>query len=336
MINQIDPLNQFTWWSSLKHGGLLIAPARLAHYFSTQKPELSSYWAGRLRSAVQAQQDAEKLGAQAALLDTVLEGILQLPAPESGADIPRFLQELWQTLTDELHLIVPATLTGFRDRPLPGTTNVRQIDADLLRLRASSGIWRCQACRRAHSRPTPRLTCLAWRCTGTLALETEDPDNYDLIMLDGRFDMIRPREHSAQIPGADREELERVFKGDGDRVNTLVCTPTLELGVDIGALDSVLMRNVPPLPSNYWQRAGRAGRRHRMAVILTYARAHSHDRPYFNDPLKLLSGEIAPPSFNLRNDVMVRKHVHAIVLTGLHRLSRPNSEIGNADQIEAG
>ena len=56
MINQIDPLNQFTWWSSLKHGGLLIAPARLAHYFSTDKPRLSSYWAGRLRSAVQAQQ----------------------------------------------------------------------------------------------------------------------------------------------------------------------------------------------------------------------------------------------------------------------------------------
>src|ERR1019366_10711448 len=45
MINQIDPLNQFTWWSSLKHGGLLIAPARLAHYFSTEKPELSAYWA---------------------------------------------------------------------------------------------------------------------------------------------------------------------------------------------------------------------------------------------------------------------------------------------------
>jgi ATP-dependent helicase YprA (DUF1998 family) len=110
-------------------------------------------------------------------------------------------------------------------------------------------------------------------------------------MLDGRFDMIRPREHSAQIPAVDREELERAFKGDVDRVNTLVCTPTLELGVDIGALDSVLMRNVPPLPSNYWQRAGRAGRRHRMALILTYARAHSHDRPYFNDPLKLLQGK---------------------------------------------
>ena len=75
-------LSQFTWWSSLKHGGLLISPARLAHHFSAQTPELSFYWADRLRSAVQAQQDTEKLGAQAALLDTVLEGILQLPALE--------------------------------------------------------------------------------------------------------------------------------------------------------------------------------------------------------------------------------------------------------------
>lgn len=82
MSNPIDPLNQFSWWSSLKHGGLLIAPSRLAHHFSAQKPEISFYWAGRLRSAVQVQQDAEKMGAQAALLDTVLEGVLQLPALE--------------------------------------------------------------------------------------------------------------------------------------------------------------------------------------------------------------------------------------------------------------
>lgn len=82
MTNHVDPLSQFTWWSSLKHGGLLISPARLAHHFSAQSPELSFYWADRLRSAVQAQQNSEKQGAQAALLDTVLEGILQLPALE--------------------------------------------------------------------------------------------------------------------------------------------------------------------------------------------------------------------------------------------------------------
>ena len=106
--------------------------------------------------------------------------------------------------------------------PLPGTTNSRQIDADQLRICSRKSIWRCQTCRRAHSRATPLMTCLGWRCTGTLLLEIEDPDNYDLMVLDGRFDMIRPREHSPQIPAADGEELKRTFKGDGNRVNTLV------------------------------------------------------------------------------------------------------------------
>ena len=75
-------------------------------------------------------------------------------------------------MTDELHLIVPEPLTGFRDRPLPGTTNVRQIDADLLRLRASTVSGVVSPVVAPTRAPTPRLTCLAWRCTGTLELET--------------------------------------------------------------------------------------------------------------------------------------------------------------------
>lgn len=138
--------------------------------------------------------------------------------------------------------------------------------------------------------------------------------------------MLRPEEHTAMVPHDERERLENLFKGDSEAINTFVCTPTLELGVDIGQLDAVLMRNVPPLPANYWQRAGRAGRRHRMAVDLTYCRPVSHDRAYFAEPLKLLSGRIDPPAFNLRNELMVAKHVHATVITRLHQYVRDESK----------
>lgn len=249
-------------------------------------------------------------------------------------DVDAFFAELWHLLSEDLKLLAPVTLTGSRNNALPRCAGVRQIDADKLRLTSHRGVFRCDTCRRPHVRVTPHRVCPSWRCNGTLIAEEENSEDYDLMVLDQGFAMPRPREHSAQIPQEDRELLERTFKGDHEQVNTLVCTPTLELGVDIGALDAVLMRNVPPLPANYWQRAGRAGRRHRMAVNITYARPVSHDRAYFAQPLKLLEGLICPPRFNLRNELMVRKHVHAVVLTVLFRLARPGSALGETDRQE--
>jgi Helicase conserved C-terminal domain/DEAD/DEAH box helicase len=247
--------------------------------------------------------------------------------------VSEFLEELWQLLTEKLALLVPVTLTGRRDRALAGCAGVYQIDADKLRLTPQTGMYRCQVCRRVHLRPTPKMACMAWRCSGTIEEKTENPDDYDLMVLDQQFSMLRPREHSAQVPARDREVLETMFKGKNEQVNTLVCTPTLEMGVNIGSLDAVLMRNVPPLPANYWQRAGRAGRQHRMAVNLTYARQASHDRAYFQDPLKLLMGEITPPRFNLRNNLMIEKHVHATILTVLHQLKR-SQDLAQSDREE--
>lgn len=248
--------------------------------------------------------------------------------------VEAFVEALWDGLTGDLRLLAPVTLRGYRGRPLPRCAGTYQIDGDKLLLGPGRGMWRCRTCRRMQTRPVPFDRCLAWRCDGVLEFVEEDPDNYDLTLLDGQVQMVRPREHSAQVPAQEREILERAFKGEGELVNTLVCTPTLELGVDIGALDTVLMRNVPPLPSNYWQRAGRAGRRHRMAVNLTYARASSHDRIYFAQPLRMLEGRIEPPSFNLRNELMVRKHVHAAMLSRLHQLARSTGGLSQADREE--
>ena len=198
-------------------------------------------------------------------------------------------------------------------------TNVKQLD-----LMNHKGVWRCRSCRRRTTRRTPVQKCTAWRCDGQLEFLEEDPDNYDLQLLDQAYSMLRPEEHTAMVPQDERERLENLFKGTSEAINCFVCTPTLEMGVDIGSLDAILMRNVPPLPANYWQRAGRAGRRHRMAVDLTYCRPVSHDRAYFSEPLKLLTGRIDPPAFNLRNPLMVSKHVHATVVTRLHQFVRDN------------
>jgi ATP-dependent helicase YprA (DUF1998 family)/SOS-response transcriptional repressor LexA len=252
-----------------------------------------------------------------------------------GEDLEDFIKELWAFLTGEgLKLLVPQTLMGSYGNALPDCHGTYQLDADKLMLNSSRGVYRCTTCRRRNARRPPLDKCMAWRCDGRVEFVAEDPDSYDLQLLDQDYDLLRPREHTAMVPHREREEIEELFKGDSDALNTLVCTQTLELGVDIGALDAVLMRNVPPLAANYWQRAGRAGRRHRMAVNLTYCRNVSHDRAYFADPLKMLGGSIDPPAFNMANELMVAKHVHAQVLTVLHQLAREKSGLTEPDREE--
>ena len=122
-----------------------------------------------------------------------------------------------------------------------------QVNADRLRLQQNHGVWRCKNCRRNSTRRNRQL-CLAWRCSGALEFVKEDKDNYNLQLLDENYSMLRPEEHTAMVPHKERERLENLFKGDSDAVNAFVCTPTLELGVDIGQLDAVLMRNVLRFP----------------------------------------------------------------------------------------
>ena len=246
--------------------------------------------------------------------------------------VPELLESLFEFLV-ERKLLTPVRLKGARGRALPNVSEVYQVNADLLRLNPNRGVWRCRSCRRTTTRRLPQDCCPAWRCSGILEFVPEPPDNYDLQLLDQAYSMLRPEEHTAMVPVEERERLENLFKGESEAVNCFVCTPTLELGIDIGRLDAVLMRNVPPLPANYWQRAGRAGQRHRMAVDITYCRPVSHDRAYFTEPTKLLAGRIDPPAFNLRNNVMVAKHVHATIITRLHEYARDTTRTENERDV---
>jgi ATP-dependent helicase YprA (DUF1998 family)/very-short-patch-repair endonuclease len=121
------------------------------------------------------------------------------------------------------------------------------------------------------------------------------------------------REHTAQVPSAEREKREGDFR-DG-RLKILYCSPTMELGVDISDLNVVNMRNVPPTPANYAQRSGRAGRSGQPALVYTYcSTGSSHDQYFFKRPERMVSGRVATPRLDLANEDLIRSHIHALWL----------------------
>ena len=132
---------------------------------------------------------------------------------------------------------------------------------------------------------------------------------------------VLAEEHSGQLSGDQRKRNERAFQDDADPLNVLVCTPTMELGIDIGELSAVYLRNVPPSPANYAQRSGRAGRQGQAALVATFCGASGrrgpHDRYFFEQPEGMISGQIAPPRFLLDNQALIRAHLHSLVLQHL-------------------
>jgi len=234
--------------------------------------------------------------------------------PES-LDVEAAAAELWRLLTVHSGLLRKVTLRSQRGRPLQRDN--WQVDASRVVVTTADSRQRCVVCQRVTARAAPGNACTRHHCRGRTVEEKPDEENYDVWLMRQPFVMVAAEEHTAQVPGEVRIRIEHEFKSKRGRTNCLVATPTLELGVDIGALDMALMRNVPPRPANYWQRAGRAGREERMAVVFTYCRRSPHDRYFFEDPLRLLGGAVEAPAFNLCNPLMVAKHIRSAVLSEL-------------------
>lgn len=162
-----------------------------------------------------------------------------------------------------------------------------------------------------------RGVCPTYRCLGTLhpcrPAEAFKDNHYRQLYLETKPIPMRIEEHTAQLKGEEAAEIQEKFvKG---KVNVLSCSTTFELGVDVGELEAVFLRNVPPHPANYIQRAGRAGRRTgSTAFVLTFAQRRSHDLGYYQHPEEMVSGLIRPPYFELLNDKIIRRHLHAVAL----------------------
>jgi ATP-dependent helicase YprA (DUF1998 family) len=137
-------------------------------------------------------------------------------------------------------------------------------------------------------------------------------------------------EHTAQLTTDYASNVQQKFiRGD---INILSCSTTFELGVDIGELEAIFLRNVPPEPSNYIQRAGRAGRRlDTIGFILTFAQLRSHDLTYFKEPEKMVEGRIKPPVIELKNEKIISRHLYSIAIADFFR--KFSDYFGDADSF---
>lgn len=177
--------------------------------------------------------------------------------------------------------------------------------------------YRCRKCGNVTAYNV-KNRCAILQCGGTLEeVEPEALQRGNHYVNRYRGEKMKPlqmREHTAQLSRNCQTQYQQAFV-EG-KLNALSCSTTFEMGVDVGGLETVYMRDVPPGPANYVQRAGRAGRAaHTAAYVLTYAKLSSHDFTFYNDPEKVISGKIKAPVFALENEKVLYRHIFAIALS---------------------
>lgn len=237
-----------------------------------------------------------------------------------------------------------------------------QSDGGANRLLASNltleigGVWRrCPKCKSVH-RPISGLDI----CIDCLAPGVEDFDPATDAVFVARRGFYRDpvihaltndnpaimsliaAEHTAQLNAAQPEDafsqaenheirfqdIDIAWRDTDPRepaIDVLSSTTTMEVGIDIGELSGVALRNMPPGRANYQQRAGRAGRRGTaVATVVAFGSADSHDDHYFTEPDEMIRGPVTDPRLTLENADIARRHLRAYLLQRYHEARIPD------------
>jgi len=181
----------------------------------------------------------------------------------------------------------------------------------------------CDDCRTSITVPPTHAAiwthspCLRHKCQGKHILAPDQALSFfgDLYRR-GDIVRVRAKEHTSMLEREDRESLERSFMREGkDSQSTdpkmLSCTPTLEMGVDVGNLSTVILCSVPPEQANYAQRVGRGGRRDGNSLALTVAASDPHDLAYYEVPQNMIAGDVRMPAIFLNAPAVLERQLTA-------------------------
>jgi DEAD/DEAH box helicase domain-containing protein len=202
------------------------------------------------------------------------------------------------------------------------------INPDILLVGGSSTKLRCSRCHHSQHVAVGEAAiwtgalCLRKNCLGHYQVDhnhNSASDFYGRLYRDGEVNRVVAAEHTGLLSRDERAEVEFSFKKKpADRqpwdINLLSATPTLEMGVDIGDLSSVLLCSVPPAQANYLQRIGRAGRRDGNAINVTLANADAHDLYFYSDPKEMMAGEVESPGVFLDASAVLERQYTAFCL----------------------
>ncbi|MBX0301094.1 DEAD/DEAH box helicase [Cryobacterium sp. 1639] len=159
--------------------------------------------------------------------------------------------------------------------------------------------------------------CMSARCPGALRRSAGDDNYYRRLYNDGTMRRVVAREHTSLLDDAVRLEYENGFKSAGENPaapNVLVATPTLEMGIDIGDLSTVMLAGLPRSVASYLQRVGRAGRLTGNALALAFVTGRGEQLPKLGEPLSVINGAVRPPATYLNAEEILQRQYFAYLV----------------------